>query len=83
MAPLSSFKQHRQRLAKAQRCMARKVKCSSRWKREKPGCKRFTDSASFESISAQLVVPRDLFRGQHIHHCQVIAKMCFAQLSLG
>ena len=35
IAPLNSFKKHQQRLVKYQRCMSRKVKFSSNWKKAK------------------------------------------------
>lgn len=35
IAPLNSFKKHQQRLACAQRCMSRKIKFSSNWKKAK------------------------------------------------
>ncbi|MEC5217733.1 putative transposase [Actimicrobium sp. GrIS 1.19] len=35
IAPLNSFKKHQQRLAKYQRCMSRKVKFSSNWRKAK------------------------------------------------
>ena len=35
IAPLNSFKKHQQRLARYQRCMSRKVKFSSNWKKAK------------------------------------------------
>ena len=35
IAPLNSFKKHQQRLARYQRCMSRKIKFSSNWKKSK------------------------------------------------